>query len=80
MEHFMGQIELFAFNYAPVGWAACEGQLLSLSQNNALFALLGTTYGGDGVNTFALPNLKDKAPVPGLQYCIALTGIFPERQ
>ena len=77
---FMGQIQLFAFNFAPNGWSACEGQLLSISQNTALFSLLGTTFGGDGQNTFALPDLRGKAPVDGLAYYIAITGIFPSRQ
>ncbi len=54
---FIGQIEAFGFNFAPVGWATCNGQMLPISQYNALYALLGTTYGGDGVQTFALPDL-----------------------
>lgn len=54
---------MFAGNFAPRGWAFCNGQLLSISQNSALFALLGTTYGGDGQNTFALPDLRGRAPV-----------------
>lgn len=79
MEPFMGQIELFAFNFAPTGWAVCEGQLLPINQNTALFALLGTTFGGDGQITFALPDLRGKAPGDGLAYYIALQGIFPPR-
>jgi microcystin-dependent protein len=82
-EPFLGQIALFAFNYAPTGWAACEGQLLSLAQNTALFSLLGTNYGGNGQTNFALPDLRGKAPVSdpntGMQYCIALQGVFPSR-
>ena len=54
-EPFIGEIQVFAFQYAPKGWALCNGQLLPISQNQALFALLGTTYGGDGRTTFALP-------------------------
>ncbi len=79
MEPFLGQIQLLPFNFSPQGWAFCEGQLLPISQNQALFALLGTTYGGDGAKTFALPNLKGKEPVAGSHYCIALQGIFPSR-
>ncbi len=62
-EPFLGEIRLFAFNFAPVGWAFCSGQLLSISQNTALFALLGTFYGGNGVNTFALPDLQSRIAV-----------------
>ena len=80
MEPFLGQIEHFAFNYAPPGWLACEGQLLSISQNDVLFALLGTTFGGDGRVNFALPDLRGKAPGDGLAYYIALQGIYPSRQ
>lgn len=62
-EPFIGQIAVVAFNYAPIGWAKCEGQLMSISQNSALFALLGTTYGGDGVTTFRLPDLRGRVPM-----------------
>ncbi len=63
---FVAEIRIFAFNFAPRGWAACDGQILPISQNTALFSLLGTTYGGDGKTTFALPNLQDSAPLqPG---------------
>lgn len=57
MDEFIGIVKLFAGTYAPKGWMFCDGRLLSISQNTALFSLLGTTYGGDGVSTFALPNL-----------------------
>jgi microcystin-dependent protein len=80
MEPFLGQVELFAFNFAPQGWAACEGQLLPINQNQALFSLLGTTFGGNGQTTFALPDLPGKAPGDGLAYYIALQGIYPSRQ
>jgi len=63
---FVAEIRMFAFNFAPKGWAWCNGQLLPLSQNTALFSLLGTTYGGDGKSNFALPNLQGSAPMhPG---------------
>jgi microcystin-dependent protein len=70
-EPFLAQIGLFPFNFAPRGWALCNGQILSISQNTALFALLGTTYGGNGTTNFALPNLQGSVPVgfgqgPGL--------------
>src|ERR1700679_3354186 len=63
---FVAEIRIYPFNFAPKGWAFCNGQLLSLSQNTALFSLLGTTYGGDGKSNFALPNLQGSAPMhPG---------------
>ena len=60
---FVAEIRIFAGNFAPKGWAFCNGQLLPISQNTALFSLLGTTYGGDGKSTFALPNLQGSAPM-----------------
>jgi microcystin-dependent protein len=70
-EPFIGQIEMTGYNYAPQGWALCNGQLLSIAQNTALFSLLGTTYGGNGQTTFGLPDLRGRMPVhqgqgPGL--------------
>ena len=66
MEPFIGQIQPFGFNFAPRGWAFCNGQLLPIAQNQALFSLLGTIYGGDGRTTFALPDLRGRTPVhPG---------------
>ncbi len=61
MEPYIGQVQSFGFSYAPRGWAFCSGQIMSIMQNQALFALLGTTYGGDGRTTFALPNLNGRA-------------------
>src|SRR5687768_9367054 len=63
---FVAEIRIFPFNFAPRGWAWCDGQLLPLSQNTALFSLLGTTYGGNGMSNFALPDLQGRAPMhPG---------------
>jgi microcystin-dependent protein len=63
---FVAEIRIFPFNFAPRGWAWCDGQLMPLSQNTALFSLLGTTYGGDGKSNFALPDLQGRAPMhPG---------------
>ncbi len=63
---FVAEIRIFGFNFAPTGWAFCNGQILPLSQNTALFSLLGTTYGGDGKSTFALPNMQGNAAMhPG---------------
>ena len=71
MEPFLGQIQAFGFNFPPRGWAKCEGQILPISQNTALFSLLGTTFGGDGRTSFALPDLRGRSIVgmgngPGL--------------
>ena len=74
METFLGTILSFGFNFAPRGWLLCYGQLLSISQNSALFSLLGTTFGGDGVNTFALPDLRGRSLV-GQGQGIGLTNI-----
>ena len=62
-EPFLSEIRVMSFNFAPKGWAMCNGQLLPINQNQPLFALLGTTYGGNGQTTFALPNLQGKTPV-----------------
>lgn len=80
MEPFIAEIRIMACNFAPVGWAQCNGQLLSISQNTALFSLLGTTYGGDGRSTFGLPDLRAASPLgvgqgPGLSdYFLGETG------
>lgn len=68
---YVGEIRLFAGNFAPQGWALCQGQLLSIAENEVLFNLIGTTYGGDGISVFALPDLRGRVPVhvgsgPGL--------------
>jgi microcystin-dependent protein len=79
-EPFLGEIAIFGFNFAPRGWAMCNGQILPISQNTALFSLLGTTYGGNGQTTFALPDLRSRVPVhegqgPGLSsYDLGQTG------
>jgi microcystin-dependent protein len=63
VETFIGDIRLFGFNFAPQGWASCEGQTMPIAQYTALFSLLGTTYGGDGQTTFRLPDLRGRAPI-----------------
>jgi microcystin-dependent protein len=66
MDPFVAEIRIFPFNFAPKGWAFCDGQILPISQNTALFSLLGTTYGGDGKSNFALPNMQGSTPMhPG---------------
>jgi len=62
-DQFLAEIRIFPFNFPPTGWAFCNGQLMPISQNTALFALLGTYYGGDGKSTFALPDMQDNAPM-----------------
>jgi microcystin-dependent protein len=80
METFLGMIAMFGFNFNPKGWAFCNGQLISIQQNSALFSLLGTQYGGNGTTNFALPNLQSRVPIgmgtgPGLSnYVIGQTG------
>lgn len=79
---FLGEVETFAFNFCPVGWAPLKGQLLPINQNQALFALLGITFGGDGKTSFALPTGKPVFTADNrttLLQCIALTGVFPAR-
>lgn len=63
MDVYIGQLICAGFGFAPVGWAACDGQLLPIAQNSALFSLLGTTYGGDGITTFALPDLRGRSAI-----------------
>lgn len=62
-EPFLSEIRIFSFNFAPKGWALCNGQLLPINQNQALFSLLGTTFGGDGRVNFALPDMRDRTPI-----------------
>ena len=63
MDPFIGELRLFPYNFAPRGWASCNGQLLPIAQYTALFSLLGTNYGGNGTTTFALPDLRGRAPI-----------------
>ena len=90
-EPFLGEVRLMSFNFAPKYWASCDGQMLPINQNQALFSLLGTTYGGNGMTNFALPDLKGRVPLHAgggqahlnlqpslaLMFCIAIVGIFP---
>ncbi len=77
-EGFLGEIRMFAGNFAPLGWAFCEGQILSIAQNTALFAIIGARYGGDGRVNFALPDLKIHEETP-VRYIICVQGLFPTR-
>src|SRR5215470_11866294 len=74
-EPYIGEIRMFAGNFPPAGWAFCDGQLLPISENETLFNLIGTTYGGDGQETFALPNLQSRVPIHfGSGFTLAETG------
>jgi microcystin-dependent protein len=77
MDAYLGMICLFGFEFQTRNWMKCEGQVLSIAQNTALFALLGTSYGGNGQTTFALPKMA--APSEGMSYQICVAGIFPSR-
>lgn len=93
MEEYFGAILQFGFNFSPKNWMVCHGQLLAINTNQALFALLGTTYGGNGINTFALPDLRKKDKngnyyqvgqimedgTPYIESYICIAGIFPSR-
>jgi microcystin-dependent protein len=78
MEPFLAQIQLFAFDFAPRGWLPCDGQVMPVTQNTALFSLLGFKYGGDGKTTFGLPTLPPLGPT-GPGYYIAVAGIYPNQ-
>lgn len=79
MESYIGTITLLPYTFAPRGMAECKGQQLPINQYTALFSLLGTTFGGDGQSNFALPDLREKAPIAGTKYYIVLEGIYPTR-
>lgn len=75
MEPYVGEVRMFGGTFAPQGWEMCNGQLLRIADNEVLFALIGTTYGGDGVNTFAVPDLRGRVPVnQSAQYPLGQTG------
>jgi microcystin-dependent protein len=79
MDAFVGTILLLPYGFTPVGWEICDGRKLSINQNQALYSLLGTKFGGDPGSNFALPDLRGKAPAPNMAYYIALNGIYPDR-
>lgn len=79
LEDFIGAINLAAINFVPTDMVPCNGQILPIAQNTALYALLGTSYGGNGTTTFAVPDLRGLAPLPGLTYYISTMGYFPSR-
>ena len=80
MDFLIGDIHLFSFNYAPNGWFYCNGALLQINIYQALYSLIGNSYGGNASQgTFALPNMQGEEPIPGLRYCICIDGIYPQR-
>ncbi len=79
LDPFLGEVMLVPYNFAPRGWTFAAGQVMAISQNTALFSLLGTTYGGNGTTTFALPDLSGLEPVCGMHWVIALEGVYPSR-
>ncbi|MEM6664308.1 MAG: tail fiber protein [Pseudomonadota bacterium] len=78
-EYYIGQVLLVGYSFCPRDTAEAKGQLLPINTFQTLFALYGTTFGGDGRTTFGLPNLDGKAPTSGQRYCVVLQGIFPSR-
>jgi microcystin-dependent protein len=79
MDEYMGEIRLFPYQFAPMNWAYCQGQSLSVNQYSALFSLIGTQFGGDGRTNFCLPDLRGASPVSGTMYCICVMGMYPSR-
>jgi microcystin-dependent protein len=79
MDQYIGSIQLFPYSFAPVCWQLCNGAILQIIQNQALYSLIEAKFGGDGKTTFGLPNLTGTSPVPGMEYYIAINGIYPTR-
>lgn len=81
MDYTIGEIALFAFNFEMIGWSTCQGQILSINQNQALYSLIGNIYGGNpSQGTFALPNLRGAEPLSAMRYYICTQGIYPQKQ
>ncbi len=80
VDYLIGQIALFPYGFAPRGWMLCNGQLLQVSQNNALYSLLGSRFGGNDKTTFAIPNLQGAEPQPGTAYYICTAGLYPAKE
>lgn len=85
IDYYVGGIVLFPYSFEPVGWMLCDGRVLNIASYQALFSLIGATYGGNGQTTFALPNLNgafsqpSADPLPSMKYFIAVNGIYPSR-
>lgn len=80
IDYYLGGIALFPYSFNPLGWMPCEGQEVQIVQYQALYALIGVKFGGNGTTTFKLPNLTGAEPISGMRYYIAMQGIFPQRQ
>jgi len=79
MDYYLGDVILFALNYEPEGFMLCDGRILQITQNQALFALLGIQFGGNGSSTFALPDLRNASPINGVSYYMVTQGVYPMR-
>lgn len=79
MDSIIGTVQLFALDFAPIGWTLCDGKELSINDNSGLYSLIGIKYGGNGTTTFKLPNLMDKNPNENVKYYICLMGAYPRR-
>lgn len=77
MDYFIGTILLLPYSFNPMGMLLCNGQILQINQNTALFSLINNTYGGDGYTTFAIPNMLGQEPQPGMNYFIIVEGLYP---
>ncbi|MBU9714931.1 phage tail protein [Evansella tamaricis] len=76
---YIGEIRLFPYDFAPDGWLKCDGSLLPISSNTTLYSLIGIKYGGNGISTFGIPDLRGAEPLPGTSYYIAIQGLYPTR-
>lgn len=79
MDYYLGGIVLFPYGFEPYGWVLCDGRMMNIMANQALYSLLRTNFGGDGSTTFGLPNLLGAEPIPGMNYYIATQGLYPVR-
>jgi microcystin-dependent protein len=79
MDYYIGDIQLFAYNFVPMGWLLCNGAVLQIMQNQALFSLISNKFGGNGSTTFALPNMTNDSPIAGMKYYMCVSGIYPVR-
>ncbi len=79
MDYYIGQIVVFPYSFVPYGWLLCNGAQLSIQQNNALYSLIGTKFGGNGSTNFNIPNLQGAEALPGTAYYICISGIYPSR-
>lgn len=79
MDYMLGEIQLFPYGFAPLYWTECDGKIMQISQNQALYSLIGNKFGGDGRTTFAVPDLRNSSPINGMKYYMAISGIYPQR-